>query len=90
MYEGVREGLAIEVGTEPARCRCPGVAHPGAGMQWRDFPKALRVDNGPEFIAGIGRLVLRAGNRVAALLEPANRIRTRISNDSTAPIVTRH
>lgn len=47
--EGVREGLAIEVDTSlPAECVVRVLEQVVA---WRGQPKAIRLDNDPEFIA---------------------------------------
>jgi len=47
--EGVREGLAIEVDTSLPADRVIRVLE--QVVAWRGHPKALRLDNGPEFIA---------------------------------------
>lgn len=47
--EGVREGLAIEIDTSLPAARVVRTLEQVG--EWRGFPKALRVDNGPEFIA---------------------------------------
>src|ERR1700674_932214 len=48
--EGVREGLAIEVDTSlPARRVVRVLTQL---KEWRGLPQAIRLDNGPEFIAG--------------------------------------
>jgi putative transposase len=47
--EGVREGLAIEVDTSLPAARVVRTLEQVG--EWRGFPKALRVHNGPEFIA---------------------------------------
>ena len=47
--EGVREGLAIEIDTSlPAQSATRVLEHVVA---WRGQPQAIRLDNGPEFIA---------------------------------------
>jgi putative transposase len=47
--EGVREGLAIEVDTSLPAARVVRVLE--QVVAWRGQPKAIRLDNGPEFIA---------------------------------------
>jgi len=47
--EGVREGLAIEIDTSLPAARVVRTLEQVG--EWRGFPKAIRVDNGPEFIA---------------------------------------
>lgn len=47
--EGVREELAIEADTSLPAARV--VRTLGQLAQWRGLPKAIRLDNGPEFIA---------------------------------------
>lgn len=47
--EGVREGLAIEVDTSLPAARVVRTLEQLA--EWRGLPKAIRLDNGPEFIA---------------------------------------
>lgn len=53
--DGVRDGLAIEVDTSLPATRVARTLK--QIVQWRGLPKALRLDNGPELIAGPGRLV---------------------------------
>jgi len=48
--EGVREGLAIEVDTSLPAKRVVRVLT--QLKEWRGLPQAIRLDNGPEFIAG--------------------------------------
>lgn len=48
--EGAREGLAIEVDTSLPAARVIRVME--QLKSWRGLPKALRLDNGPEFLAG--------------------------------------
>jgi putative transposase len=47
--EGVREGLAIEVDTSLSAARVVRVLE--QVVAWRGRPQALRLDNGPEFLA---------------------------------------
>lgn len=47
--EGVREGLAIEIDTSLPAARVVRTLEQVG--EWRGFPKAIRVDNGPEFNA---------------------------------------
>lgn len=47
--EGVREGLAIEIDTSLPAERVIRVLE--QVMSWRGRPQAIRLDNGPEFIA---------------------------------------
>jgi len=60
--EGVREGLAIEVDTSLPAKRVVRVLT--QLKEWRGLPQAIRLDNGPEFIAG--ELALWCDLRVAA------------------------
>lgn len=47
--EGVREALAIDIDTSLPSERVVRVLE--QTIQWRGIPKALRMDNGPEFIS---------------------------------------
>ena len=47
--EGVREGLAIEIETSLPAERVSRVLE--LVVSWRGQPQAIRLDNGPEFIA---------------------------------------
>jgi hypothetical protein len=47
--QGAREALAIEIDTSLPAGRVIRMMEP---KSWRGLPKALRLDNGPEFLAG--------------------------------------
>jgi putative transposase len=79
--EGVREGLAIEIDTSLPAKRVVRVLERLA--EFRGFPAALRMDNGPELIAQ-ELLDWCERNRV-----PASRIRTPTSSATTGAFATK-
>lgn len=71
--EGVREGLAIQIDTSLPAERVIRVLE--QSISWRGQPKAIRPDNGPEFLADWFATWCAERATQLRYIQPANRIK---------------